>query len=86
MLTNLKDIIVSSYSKVAPSELETVLLSHPAVADAGVTSIPDEEAGELPQAWVVLKPGQACSEAEIQAYITGTIHRTSWVVFIKPSF
>ena len=58
---------------MAPSELETLLLTHPLVADAGVTSLPDKEAGELPHAWVVLKPGQTCSEVEMQTFIAGKL-------------
>jgi acyl-coenzyme A synthetase/AMP-(fatty) acid ligase len=38
---------------VAPAELEAVLLSHPAVSDAAVVRYPDEEAGEVPKAFVV---------------------------------
>ena len=42
--------------QVAPSELEGYLLGHPDVADAAVIGVPDEYAGELPRAYVVLKP------------------------------
>ena len=41
--------------QVAPSELEGYLLSHPDVADAAVIGVPDEYAGELPRAYIVLK-------------------------------
>jgi acyl-coenzyme A synthetase/AMP-(fatty) acid ligase len=40
---------------VAPAELEAVLLSHPEVADAAVVRSPDEEAGEVPKAFVVAR-------------------------------
>jgi acyl-coenzyme A synthetase/AMP-(fatty) acid ligase len=43
--------------QVAPAELEAVLLSHPQVADAAVIPSHDEEAGEIPKAFVVLHPG-----------------------------
>lgn len=43
--------------QVAPAELEGVLRSHPAVADAGVVAAPDPVKGEKPVAFVVLKPG-----------------------------
>jgi 4-coumarate--CoA ligase len=39
--------------QVAPAELEAVLINHPQVADCAVIGIPDEEAGELPKAFVV---------------------------------
>ena len=38
-----------------PAELEAILLTHPAVADAAVIASPDEDAGEVPKAFVVLK-------------------------------
>jgi acyl-coenzyme A synthetase/AMP-(fatty) acid ligase len=41
--------------QVAPAELESHLLTHPAIADAAVIPRPDETAGELPRAYVVLK-------------------------------
>ncbi len=36
-----------------PAELEAILITHPAVADCAVIGVPDEEAGELPKAFVV---------------------------------
>ena len=47
--------------QVAPSELEGYLLSHPDVADAAVIGVPDEYAGELPRAYVVLKSEAAAA-------------------------
>jgi acyl-coenzyme A synthetase/AMP-(fatty) acid ligase len=40
---------------VAPAELEALLASHPSIADAAVIGCPDEEAGEVPKAFVVLR-------------------------------
>lgn len=40
---------------VAPAEMEALLLTHEAIADAAVVPIPCEKAGELPRAYVVLK-------------------------------
>jgi len=51
----LKELIKYKGMQVAPAELEGVLLTHPAIADAAVIGIPDEEAGEVPKAFVVLK-------------------------------
>ena len=56
---------------MAPSELEALLLTHPSVADVGVTSVPSKEAGELPQAWVVLKPNASITEMELQKFVEG---------------
>ena len=50
-----KELIKYKGFQVAPAELEALLLTHPAVADAAVIPIPDDEAGEIPKAYIVLK-------------------------------
>ncbi|KAJ3341964.1 hypothetical protein HDU93_003785 [Gonapodya sp. JEL0774] len=52
----LKEMIKVKGLQVAPAELEALLVEHPAVADACVVQIPDERRGEMPRAYVVLKP------------------------------
>ena len=54
-----KELIKYKGMQVAPAELEALLLTHPAVLDAAVIRKADEEAGEVPKAFVVLKPDQA---------------------------
>jgi long-chain acyl-CoA synthetase len=63
-----KDLIKPSGFQVWPREVEEVIASHPAVAEVGVAGIPDARSGEAVQAWVVLRPGQQVTEAEIRAY------------------
>ncbi|MGH2819050.1 MAG: 4-coumarate--CoA ligase family protein [Actinomycetota bacterium] len=55
IVDRLKELIKYKGFQVAPAELEALLLSHPAVADAAVIPSPDEEAGEVPKAFVVLE-------------------------------
>ncbi|KAI1785720.1 phenylacetyl-CoA ligase [Ganoderma leucocontextum] len=56
IVDRIKELIKVKGLQVAPSELEGYLLSDPDVADAAVIGVPDEYAGELPRAYVVLKP------------------------------
>ncbi len=51
------DLIKSSGHLVGPFEVESVLIEHPAVAEAGVIGLPDETAGEIVKAYVTLNPG-----------------------------
>ena len=53
IVDRVKELIKYKGLQVAPAELEALLLSHPAVADAAVVRFPDEEAGEVPKAFVV---------------------------------
>jgi len=55
IVDRLKELIKYKGMQVAPAELEAVLLSHPSIADAAVIPIADEECGEVPKAFVVLK-------------------------------
>ena len=57
------DLIKSSGHLIGPFEVESALLEHPAVAEAGVIGKPDPVAGEVVKAFVALKPGFADSEA-----------------------
>ena len=67
IVDRLKELIKYKGRQVAPAELEAVLLSHPAIADAAVLPSPDEKAGEVPIAFVVLK--DSATPAEIMDYV-----------------
>ena len=69
------DTIVSGGENVAPAEVEAVLLEHPAVADAGVFSRPDEEWGERVLARVVLRDGESVTPAELQEFVGARLAR-----------
>ena len=56
------DLIKSAGHLIGPFEVESALMEHDAVAEAGVIGIPDETAGELVKAYVALKPGFAPSD------------------------
>ena len=71
MLLSLSLPLLSLLKQVSPTYLENVLLTHPAIADAGVIGLPDLRAGELPAALVVLKAGVTATEAEIKGFVDG---------------
>jgi acyl-CoA synthetase (AMP-forming)/AMP-acid ligase II len=62
-----KELIKYKGLSVAPAELEGLLLTHPAVADAAIVRHPDEAAGEVPKAYVVLR--DAVSEQELMDWV-----------------
>jgi acetyl-CoA synthetase len=57
------DVIKTSGHLIGPFEVESALMEHPAVVEAGVIGKPDRMAGEIIKAFVALKPGYAPSEA-----------------------
>jgi len=60
-----KDVIVSGGENIASIEIEIALCAHPAVLEASVVAMPDERWGEVPRAFVVLRPGARPTEEEI---------------------
>jgi acyl-CoA synthetase (AMP-forming)/AMP-acid ligase II len=62
-----KELIKYKGMQVAPAELEALLLTHPAVLDAAVVRRPDEEAGEIPKAFIVLRPDEASKATRAEA-------------------
>jgi long-chain acyl-CoA synthetase len=64
-----KEMIKYKGFSIAPAELEAVLLTHPAVQDAAVIGVSDEQAGEVPKGFVVLRPELQVSEEELIAFV-----------------
>ena len=58
---------------IAPAELEALLVEHPAVLDAAVIGISDEEAGEVPKGFVVLRPDHSVTSEELLAFVNGKL-------------
>jgi len=61
------DMIISAGYNIAGPEVEAALLSHSAVAEAGVVAAPDPDRGHIPKAYIVLKPGVGGDEALVKA-------------------
>jgi long-chain acyl-CoA synthetase len=60
-----KDMIISGGENIFSVQVEEAIASHPAVLECAVIGVPDDEWGESVKGFVVLKPGQTASEAEI---------------------
>jgi acyl-CoA synthetase (AMP-forming)/AMP-acid ligase II len=71
VVDRVKELIKYKGLQVAPAELEGLLLSHPAVADVAVIPSPDEEAGEVPKAFVVLR--EPVPPDDLMAWVAGRV-------------
>ncbi|XP_031372288.1 4-coumarate--CoA ligase-like 9 isoform X2 [Punica granatum] len=69
VVDRLKELIKYKAYQVPPAELEHLLQSHPEIADAAVIPYPDEEAGQIPMAFVVRKPGSSITESQAIEFI-----------------
>src|SRR5215831_17690297 len=63
-----KDIIISGGENISTIEVEQAVVSHPAVLEAAVIAIPDDKWGEVPKAFVTLKPGRMLTAEELVAH------------------
>ena len=63
-----KDIIISGGENVSTLEVERVIYTHPAVLEVAVVSSPHDRFGEVPKAFVVLKPGASLEASALNAY------------------
>ena len=64
-----KEMIKYKGYQIAPAELEALLVEHPSIVDAAVIPKYDEESGEVPKAFVVVKEGEHVSADEVAAFV-----------------
>eukprot|EP00253_Pinus_taeda_P020574 PITA_20574 len=69
VVDRLKELIKYNGYQVAPAELEALLLSHPEIAEAAVIPFPSKEAGQVPMAYIVRKPGSTLSETGVIDFV-----------------
>jgi acyl-CoA synthetase (AMP-forming)/AMP-acid ligase II len=72
-----KELIKYKGLQVAPAELEALLVTHPAVLDAAVVRKADEEAGEVPKAFIVLKPDETSRATKAEAVMDWVAERVA---------
>ncbi|GBP48714.1 Probable 4-coumarate--CoA ligase 1 [Eumeta japonica] len=81
-----KELIKVKGNQVSPTELESVIMELPEVADAAVVGMPDPLAGEIPKAFVVLKPNQKLTEKQVYDQVASKLtkykHLEGGVVFL----
>ena len=73
IVDRVKELIKYKGFQVPPAELEALLLTHPQIADCAVIGIPDDEAGELPKAFIVAAPGQELSAEDVQGFVADKV-------------
>ena len=69
LVDRVKELIKYKGFQVAPAELEALIVTHPLVADVAVIGIADAEAGEIPKAFIVSKPGTSPKADDIKAFV-----------------
>jgi len=68
IVDRMKDLIISGGENISSVEVEKALAGHPAVLEVAVVGLPHERWGEVPQAWVVVRPGGAVTGDELVAW------------------
>lgn len=70
--SRVKEMIITGGVNIYPNEIENAILTHPSVLDAAVIPVPHETLGEVAQACIQLKPGQAASKEQILEHLEKT--------------
>ncbi|MFE3024449.1 acyl-CoA synthetase [Nocardia tengchongensis] len=69
------DMIVSGGENVFPAEVEELLYTHPAVREAAVIGVTDEQFGARLKAFVVVHDGQSCTETQVKEFVKDNLAR-----------
>jgi fatty-acyl-CoA synthase len=68
-----KDMIIRGGENVFPAEIESLLHTHPKIANVQVIGIPDEKLGEVVVAWICLRAGEVATAEEIREFCNSKI-------------
>ena len=83
IVDRLKELIKYKGFQVPPAELEALIVNMPGVADVAVIGIPDDEAGELPKAFVVKAPDSAVTEDSIKAEVAKHVAKYKQIQMVE---
>jgi long-chain acyl-CoA synthetase len=83
IVDRIKDLIIVGGANVYPSEIEDVLLAHPAVAEAAVVGMADPKKGEVPRAYVVLREGSEATTDDIARHCQANLAHYKWPAVIE---
>uniref|UniRef100_A0A0A9BRP6 4-coumarate--CoA ligase n=1 Tax=Arundo donax TaxID=35708 RepID=A0A0A9BRP6_ARUDO len=86
IVARMKDVIKYKGFQIAPADLEAILIEHPDIVDVAVTSAEDEDAGEIPVAFVVRKSGSSLSSMQVMEYVAKQVSpykKVRKVVFVE---
>ncbi|KAG6758549.1 hypothetical protein POTOM_038908 [Populus tomentosa] len=73
IVNRIKELIKHNGYQVAPAELEAILVGHPQVLDAAVIPVEDEEAGQIPMAYVVRTAGSELTEEQVIQFVANQV-------------
>ena len=85
LLDRKKDMIISGGFNIYPSDLESVLRGHAAVAEAAVVGVPSRRWGETPVAFVVIQPGAVVTAADLLAWVNERVGKTQRLAAVELS-
>jgi long-chain acyl-CoA synthetase len=71
-----KDLIITGGFNIYPSDMEAVIVQHPAVAEAAVVGVPSRDWGETPVAFVALKDGASVEAGQLREWVNGQVGKT----------
>ena len=69
----MKDMVISGGFNIYPSDIEAELAAHPDVRESAVVGVASRRWGETPAAFVVLRPGAACTADSLLAWVNGRL-------------
>jgi acyl-CoA synthetase (AMP-forming)/AMP-acid ligase II len=75
LVDRIKDMIIRGGENIYPKEIENVLYAHPDVVEAAVVGAPHAVYGEVPVAFVTLRPGSTATGDELRAHCAGSLAR-----------